>query len=61
MVLCEDDPSCDNTYNAVMPLSHASTRERYSRIVGVTLFAGDDERGGGELSGPVASTPIARK
>ena len=36
MGLCEDDPSCDNTYNAVMPLSRASTRGRYSRIVGVT-------------------------
>ena len=36
MGLCEDDPSCDKTYNAVMPLSRASTRERYSRIVGVT-------------------------
>ena len=36
MGLCEDDPSCDKTYNAVAPLIHASTRERYSRIVGVT-------------------------
>ena len=26
-----------------------------------SLFASDDERGGSELSGPVASTPIARK
>ena len=25
MGLCEDDPSCDKTYNAVMPLSRAST------------------------------------
>ena len=36
MGLCEDVPSCDKTYNAVMPLSRASTRERYNRIVGVT-------------------------
>ena len=36
MGLCKDDPSCDNTYNAVMPLSRASTRGKYSRIVGVT-------------------------
>ena len=36
MGLCEDDPSCDKTYNAVMPLSRALARARYSRIVGVT-------------------------
>ena len=41
MGLCEDDPSCDKTYNAVMPLSRASTRGRYSRIVGVTYMAGN--------------------
>ena len=34
--LCEDYPTCDISYNAVMPLSRASTRGRYSRIVGVT-------------------------
>ena len=38
MGLCEDDPSCDKTYNAVMPLSRALTRGRYSRIVGVTSW-----------------------
>ena len=37
MGLCEDDPSCDNTYNAVMPLSRAPTHGRYSHIVGVTI------------------------
>ena len=34
--LCEDYLTCDIAYNAVMPLSHASTRGRYNRIVGVT-------------------------
>ena len=34
----EENPSCENTYNAVMPLSRASTRGRYSRIVGVTKW-----------------------
>ena len=34
--LCEDYLTCDIACNAVMPLSRASTRERYSRIVGVT-------------------------
>ena len=33
--LCEDYPTCDIAYNAVMPLSRASTRGRYSRIEGV--------------------------
>ena len=42
MGLCEDDPSCDNTYNAVMPLSHALTRGRYSRIVGITVGDGHE-------------------
>ena len=37
--LCEDYLTCDIAFNAVMPLSRASTRGRYSRIVGVT----DDE------------------
>ena len=36
--MCNDYPSCDIAYNAVMPLSHASTRGRYSRIVGVTCI-----------------------
>ena len=34
--LCEDYLTCDIAFNAVMPLSRASTRGRYSRIVGVT-------------------------
>ena len=34
--LCEDYIICDIAFNAVMPLSHASTRGRYSRIEGVT-------------------------
>ena len=33
--LCEDYPTSDIAYNAVMPLSRASTRGRYSRIMGV--------------------------
>ena len=35
--LCEDYLTCDIAFNAVMPLSRASTRGRYSRIEGVTL------------------------
>ena len=35
--LCEDYLTCDIAFNAVMPLSRASTRGRYSRIVGVTI------------------------
>src|SRR3954469_3428185 len=34
--LCEDYLICDTAFNAVMPLSRASTRGRYSRIEGVT-------------------------
>ena len=34
--LCEDYLSRDIAFNAVMPLSRASTRGRYSRIEGVT-------------------------
>ena len=34
--LCEDYLTCDIAFNAVMPLSRASTRGRYSRIKGVT-------------------------
>src|SRR3954471_25083572 len=36
MGLCEDYLTCDIAFNAVMPLSRASTRRRYSRIEGVT-------------------------
>src|SRR3954462_4090474 len=36
--LCEDYLTCDIAFNAVMPLSRASTRGRYSRIEGVTAF-----------------------
>ena len=39
--LCEDYLTCDIAYNAVMPLSRASTRGRYSRIVGVTSWLGE--------------------
>ena len=31
MGCCEDYLTCDIAYNAVMPLSHAPTRGRYSR------------------------------
>ena len=34
--LCEDYLTCDIAFNAVMPLSRASTRGRYSRIEGIT-------------------------
>ena len=36
MGCCEDYLTCDISFNAVMPLSRASTRGRYSRIEGVT-------------------------
>ena len=35
--LYEDYLTCDIAFNAVMPLSRASTRGRYSRIKGVTI------------------------
>src|SRR3954466_3834777 len=38
--LCEDYLTCDIAFNAVMPLSRASTRGRYSRIEGVTRTYG---------------------
>ena len=38
MGCCEDYLTCDIAFNAVMPLSRASTRGRYSRIVGVTVW-----------------------
>ena len=33
----DDFPTCDIAFYAVMPLSRASTRGRYSRIEGVTV------------------------
>ena len=36
--LCEDYLTCDIAFNAVMPLSRASTRGRYNRIEGVTGY-----------------------
>src|SRR3954471_8526926 len=36
--LCEDYLTCDIAFNAVMPLSRASTRGRYSRIEGVVSW-----------------------
>ena len=36
MGCCEDYLTCDIAFNAVMPLSRASTRGSYSRIEGVT-------------------------
>src|SRR3954466_7452044 len=35
--LCEHYLTCDIAFNAVMPLSRASTRGRYSRLGGVTV------------------------
>ena len=40
--LCEDYLTCDIAFNAVMPLSRASTRGRYSRIKGVIDYLPDD-------------------
>ena len=40
--LCENYLTCDIAFNAVMPLSRASTRGRYSRIEGVTLGEDDE-------------------
>ena len=37
MGCCEDCLTCDIAFNAVMPLSRASTHGSYSRIEGVTL------------------------
>ena len=39
MGLCEDYLTCDIAFNAVMPLSHATTCGRYSRIEGVTALS----------------------
>ena len=36
MGCCEDFLTCDIAFNAVMPLSRASTRGSYSRIEGIT-------------------------
>ncbi len=36
--LCEDYLTCDIAFNAVMPLSRASTHGRYSRIEGVRAY-----------------------
>ena len=38
MGCCDDCLTCDIAFNAVMPLSRASTRRRYSRIEGVTSW-----------------------
>src|SRR4051812_46382248 len=45
--LCEDYLTCDIAFNAVMPLSRASTRGRYSRIEGVTAPASSSTARGG--------------
>ena len=38
MGCCEDCLTCDIAFNAVMPLSRASTRGSYSRIEGITRY-----------------------
>ena len=38
MGCCNDCLTCDIAFNAVMPLSRASTRGSYSRIEGVTMW-----------------------
>ena len=38
MGCCEDYVTCDIAFNAVMPLSRASTRGRYGRIEGATHY-----------------------
>ena len=48
--LCEDYLTCDIAFNAVMPLSRASTHGRYRRIEGVTA----------EQSGNIAKQRFAR-
>src|SRR3954468_1831991 len=45
--LCEDYLTCDIAFNAVIPLSRASTRGRYSRIEGVTASHDDHGRQAG--------------
>ena len=47
MGCCEDYLTCDIAFNAAMPLSHAPTRRRYSRIEGITAAIGLN----GELKG----------
>ena len=42
MGCCEYFLTCDIAFNAVMPLSRASTRRRYSRIEGVTDVSSSD-------------------
>ena len=44
MGCCNDCLTCDIAFNAVMPLSRASTRGRYSRIEGVTTLFTNDEK-----------------
>ena len=39
MGCCEDYLTCNIAFNAVMPLSRASTRRRYSCIEGVTALS----------------------
>ena len=47
--LCEDYLTCNIAFNAVMPLSRASTRGRYSRIEGVTPVHAQNASGGERL------------
>ena len=59
MGCCDDCLTCDIAFNAVMPLSRASTRGRYSRIVGVTSGTQLNEEREGMVSyhGTVYDTP----
>ena len=50
--LCEDYLSCDIAFNAVMPLSRASTRGRYSHIEGVTVVPSRSSQSGGVSAAP---------
>ena len=51
--LCEDYLTCDIAFNAVMPLSRASTRGRYSRIEGVIAHKSASHNGGSQLAGGI--------
>ena len=51
--LFEDYLTCDIAFNAVMPLSRASTRGRYSRIEGVTPVHYENSHGHPTWHNPV--------
>ena len=60
--LCEDYLTWDIAFNAVMPLSRAPTRGRYSRIMGVTAtpWAGAPLQMADTVRGRVRPDPLDR-